>query len=204
MSFLRRVIAPRIIDYSMSRPFWADYRRRVLAPARGDVLEIGFGTGANLAFYPDTISELTVLEPDPAMLAHAGTRVAGYHRPIAIVEGAAERLPFAERSFDTVVSTLTLCSVADPDQVLAEIRRVLRPGGRYLYLEHGLADDAKIVRWQNRLNGFCSRLGCGCDLNRDMSMLICHAGFAAVAMTEDYAPGMPRISGLLTEGQARA
>lgn len=204
MSLFRDHIAPYMIEYSMTRPFWAEYRRRVLQPAIGDVLEIGFGTGVNLGFYPASVSSLTLLEPDKAMLARARARLAAWPGEASIVDGTAEALPFPDKSFDTAVSTLTLCSVSDPEQALHEIRRVLKPGGSFLFLEHGLADDPKISRWQNRLNGVCSLLSCGCNLNRDMSALIRQAGFARIDMMEDYAPGMPKVSGLLTEGLARA
>lgn len=203
MAFLRDVIAPRLLDYAMTRPWLAAYRARVLAPARGDVLEIGFGSGVNLPHYPDAVTSLAVLEPDPAMLALARGRLAAFPAPARVIEGFAEAIPAPDRAFDVVVSTLTLRSVSDPDRALSEIRRVLRPGGRFLFLEHGLADAPGVARWQKRLAPLFARLPCGCSMDRDMSALIDAAGFACVSIAEDYAPGQPRLAGLLSEGEAR-
>lgn len=203
MAFLRDVVAPRLLDYSMTRPWLTAYRARVLAQARGAVLEIGFGSGVNLPHYPRETSSLTVLEPDPAMLALARDRLAGFHAPTRVVHGVGEAIPEPDQSFDTVVSTLTLCSVADPQRVLSEVRRVLRPGGNFLFLEHGLADEPGVARWQRRLSPLFARLPCGCTLDRDVSDLVEGAGFARVSIAEGYAPAMPRVSGLLSEGSAR-
>lgn len=203
MAFLRDVVAPRLLDYSMTRPWLSAYRAHLLAQARGAVLEIGFGSGVNLPHYPREATSLTVLEPDPAMLALARKRIAGFDGSMRVVEGVGEAIPEPDRSFDTVVSTLTLCSVADPRRVLAEIRRVLRPGGQFLFLEHGLADEPGIARWQRRLSPLFARLPCGCTLDRDVSALVEGAGFACVSIAEGYAPAMPRVSGLLSEGTAR-
>lgn len=203
MGYLRNVVAPRLLDFSMRRAWLADYRARVLAPARGEVLEIGFGSGANLPFYPETVTSIVVIEPDPAMLALARDRLASTPAPLRRIVGVAEAIPAPDHSFDTVVSTLTLCSVRDPTLALAEIRRVLRPGGRFLFLEHGLADSPGLARWQRRISPLFSRLPCGCSLDRDVSQLIAQARFSSVSIAEAYAPGALRLAGLLSEGEAR-
>lgn len=193
-----------MVALSMNQPFWAAYRTRVLAPARGRVLEIGFGSGANLRFYPPEVDRLEVVEPDGAFTALAQREISDSRIKIELHEAVAESLPFEDDTFDTVVSTLTLCSVTTPDRCLAEVGRVLKPGGRFLFMEHGLADESGVRRWQNRLNRLTRSLACGCHLNRDISEIIRGAGFRYVHMKEDYIRGMPKFGGLLSEGYAEA
>ena len=128
-------------------------REALLAAANGRVLEIGAGTGANVAFYPDAVQTLTLAEPEAPMARRLARRVASQTRIVNIVEAPAEHLPFPDGSFDTIVVTLVLCTVSNPARALAEIRRVLAPGGRLLFLEHVRSDDSRIARWQDRLNG---------------------------------------------------
>jgi ubiquinone/menaquinone biosynthesis C-methylase UbiE len=141
-------------------------RRELLAPARGRVVELGAGTGLNLRHYPDGLESLILVEPDPAMRRRLAKRVARRGGAVEIVDAQAERLPLADDSVDTVVATLVLCTVDDPRQALAEISRVLRPGGELLFVEHVRAQSAWLARWQDRLAGPWRRFACGCRCNR--------------------------------------
>jgi ubiquinone/menaquinone biosynthesis C-methylase UbiE len=144
-----------------------DARRELLAEARGDCLEIGAGTGLNLDHWPAGVDRLVLTEPDPHMAARLRQRLAGTGRAVEVMEASGERLPFEDGSFDTVVVTLVLCTVPDVPATLREIERVLRPGGRLLFLEHVRADDARLARWQDRLHGPWYVFGRGCHCNRD-------------------------------------
>ena len=151
----------------------ADLRAGLLAEARGRTLEIGAGTGLNLRHYPAGVSELTLAEPEAPMAARLEKRVRASGRPgVRVVRAPAEALPFSVAAFDTVVSTLVLCTVVDPRRALAEIDRVLAPGGRLLFLEHVRSDDPHRARWQDRLDPLWRRVGHGCRCNRPTASLI--------------------------------
>jgi SAM-dependent methyltransferase len=172
-------------------------RGELLASARGRVLELGAGTGLNLRHYPDGV-DLVVSEPDPAMRARLEKRAAG--RATVIAAGA-EELPFPDDSFDTVVSTLVLCTVADPDAALAEVRRVLAPGGRLLLIEHVRAEAPRLARRQDRLAGVWHAVAMGCRCNQPTVELLERAG-----LTAELAPsrwrGMPSLVTPLVVGTA--
>jgi SAM-dependent methyltransferase len=153
-------------------------RRSVLRDVRGRVLEVGFGTGANLPFYPPEVDHLTVVEPSTGMTRRAARHVAAWNGEIETRPLAGERLPFDDGSFDSVVIAFVLCSAKDPPAVLGEARRVLRPGGCLHYLEHVISTDPRVRTWQRRLNGIHAALGCGCELTRDTEPLIPRAGFS--------------------------
>ena len=142
-------------------------RRELLADAKGRCLEIGAGTGLNLGLWPDAVEELVLTEPDPHMAAQLRRKVERSGRRGEVVEAPAERLPFEDSSFDTVALTLVLCTVPDPEAALREIERVLKPGGRLLFLEHVRSQDPKLARWQDRLHGPWYLFGNGCNCNRD-------------------------------------
>jgi ubiquinone/menaquinone biosynthesis C-methylase UbiE len=144
-----------------------DARRELLGRARGDCLEVGAGTGLNLDHWPEAVSRLVLTEPDPHMAARLRDRLEGSGRAAEVAEAPGERLPFDDASFDTVVVTLVLCTVPDVPATLSEINRVLRPGGRFLFLEHVRADDPKLARWQDRLHGPWYLFGNGCHCNRE-------------------------------------
>ncbi len=170
----------------------------MVGQAQGDVLEIGFGSGATLPFYdPARVVALTVVEPSEGMNRRAAERLAISQVPVTSVPGAGEQLPFADASFDTVVTCLTLCSVADVAQVLAEIRRVLRPGGQFLFLEHVLSEDAGRQRWQRRLTPLQRVIGVGCHLDRDSAAMIRTAGFALPAMHQEIEPAFGGMAPLV-------
>lgn len=149
-----------------------ELRRQTLAGAGGRTLELGAGTGLNLDLYPQAVSELVLTEPFGPMAARLRDRLAGSGRAVDVIEAPAEHLPFADRSFDTVVATLVLCTVEDPERTLAEAARVLKPGGRLLFLEHVRATDPRLARWQDRLHRPWYVFGHGCHCNRDTLALI--------------------------------
>jgi SAM-dependent methyltransferase len=144
-----------------------EMRRELLSSATGKTIELGAGTGLNLCHYPNTIEDLTLTEPDPHMARRLRERLARSERKASVVESPAERLPFEAASFDSAVATLMLCTVPDPAATLAEVARVLKPGGRLLFIEHVRAEDPGLARWQDRLEPPWRFLADGCRCNRD-------------------------------------
>jgi SAM-dependent methyltransferase len=179
------------IGASMERRWMGPRRRRLLAGARGAVLEIGGGTGANLVHYRD-VDRVTIAEPDPFMRSRIGPKLQDSRVPVEVSSAGAETLPFPDGSFDTVVSTLVLCTVPDQEAVLEEIRRVLRPGGRLLFIEHVRAAGS-MARWQDRLEPLWRRLLGGCHPNRDTLAAIEGAGFE-IETSESFYPPDPLSS----------
>jgi ubiquinone/menaquinone biosynthesis C-methylase UbiE len=168
-----------------------DRRQQLLEPVRGRVLEIGGGTGANLPFYGPGVDELVITEPEEPMARRLRRKVADGTRPVNVIDAPAEKLPFDDGSFDFVVATLVLCTVADPERALQEAHRVLRPGGKLLFLEHVRSDDAKVARWQDRLNGFQNRVGHGCNCNRPTLDTIASQGFSVTDVEHARFPKAP-------------
>ena len=167
------------------------YRRQTAGQARGDVLEIGGGTGANLPFYPANV-DLTVVEPNPHMAKRLIRRSAKLGRQVTIVPDVGEKLPFPDASFDSVVTTLVLCMVEDLHQVVREARRVLRPGGAFFFYEHVVSRDPRMRKWQDRLNPIWRYFTTGCNLNRDIAAAIESAGFSQVQLTDfNLSVGLP-------------
>ncbi len=153
-------------------------RALALKEVSGDVLEIGLGTGANLPYYGERVRSLTAVEPSPGMRARAEQRAKETGRTLTLTQHSGKQLPFDDARFDTVVITLVLCTVEDVSAVLREVLRVLRPGGKYCFLEHVASSDPKVRKWQDRLNSIWKVVGCGCNLNRDTERAIRSAGFA--------------------------
>jgi ubiquinone/menaquinone biosynthesis C-methylase UbiE len=144
-----------------------EMRRETLRAAHGRTIDLGAGTGANLDLYPDSVSELVLAEPDPHMVKRLREKLAGSGRAAGLIEAPAERLPFEDASFDTAVFTLVLCTVPDPSAALAEAARILKPGGKLLFIEHVRSEDAGLARWQDHLEKPWRFLGDGCHCNRD-------------------------------------
>jgi ubiquinone/menaquinone biosynthesis C-methylase UbiE len=180
------------------------HREQLLAAARGRVLEIGAGTGANLPFYPAAVDAITVAEPEAPMVKKLKRRIREQARPVEIVVAPAERLPLPDGQFDTVVATLVLCTVADQAQALREIRRVLKPGGRLLFLEHVRADEPRLAAWQDRLNGFNRFVAYGCNCNRATLDAIKDAGFSVTALKREPFPKAPPFVRPMIIGAAEA
>ena len=203
IGFYQRRVFPWLNDRFCGDEQLQQLRAETLRPARGRVLEIGFGTGLNLPHYPPAVDSLVAVEPNAGMLARARPRTAAAAIPVEAIEGGAEAIAMPGASFDTAVSVLTLCTVADPARVLSELRRLLRPQGLLLLLEHGLAPDPGVVRWQHRLNRLERVLACGCNLDRPVADLVRSNGFRFESVRQFYGPGIPRTHGWVTLGCAR-
>jgi ubiquinone/menaquinone biosynthesis C-methylase UbiE len=178
-------------------------RKELLRQVRGRTVEIGAGTGLNLPLYPDGLSELFLVEPDPAMRSRLAKSRSPVHRRAGIVDASADHLPFDDATVDTVVSTFVLCTVDAPDAALTEIARVLRPDGQLLFLEHVRSDSPTLARWQDRLAGPWRRLARGCRCNRATAELIARSGFALDEVQETSWHVMPPIVRPLVTGRAR-
>lgn len=203
MGIYEQAILPRLIDLCMRNREVAGYRARLVPAARGRVLEIGIGSALNLPYYGAAVERLYGLDPSPALLAKARERVRGAPWPAELFQCGAEDIPLDDRSVDTVVMTFTLCSIAEPQRALREMRRVLVPGGSLLFAEHGLAPEPGVQRWQRRLTPFWRRLAGGCHLDREMDALIRDAGFIVSDLAAGYARG-PRALAYIYCGRARA
>lgn len=179
-SWYERRVLPYLVDFACGLAPIARQRCKVIPQATGQVLEIGIGTGRNLGFYdPRKVQRLVGIDPAADMHALARRRSRRLGVPVELLQLSAETLPVPSASFDTVVCTYTLCSVADPEQALREMRRVLRPGGRLLFAEHGLAPDERVARRQAWLEPYWRRVAGGCHLTRDVPRLLAQAGFSA-------------------------
>ncbi|MHC5756058.1 MAG: class I SAM-dependent methyltransferase [Nostoc sp.] len=172
MGLYSRVIFPRLLDWSLSLPKLAKYRQELLADVTGEVLEIGFGTGLNLAYYPYSIHKITTVDVNPGMNALANKRISDSGIIVEQLLLSSENLPMPDNTFDSVVSTWTLCSIANVQQALQEVYRVLKPGGRFFFVEHGLSDKPSVQVWQHRLTPIQKVVADGCHLNRDIQKLV--------------------------------
>jgi len=177
-------------------------RARLLESARGQVLEIGAGTGANLPLYGPHIEALTVTEPEPPMARRLAKRLREQSRTADLVEASAEHLPLPDGQFDTVVSTLVLCTVPDPLRALREVWRVLKPGGQLLFIEHVRSDDAKLAKWQDRLNGLNRIVAHGCNCNRSTVDAIKQTGFTIRSLEKGSLAKVPPFVRPLVVGTA--
>ncbi len=191
MNFYDRHILPHLIDAAMRHHQLKPYRQRTVARAEGRVLEIGPGSGLNSAFYPRQATEIIGLEPSP-------NGKAGF----LVIPGSAESIPLERASVDTVVTTWTLCSIPEAERALQEVRRVLRPGGKLLFVEHGLAPDSGVQKWQHRLTPMWKCIAGGCHLDRNIPALIRTAGFEIEQLDAGHMPG-PRPMTFMYEGWAR-
>jgi ubiquinone/menaquinone biosynthesis C-methylase UbiE len=180
-------------------------RAKVVPQAQGKVLELGIGMGLNLQFYdPAKVESIAGVDPAAELRARAQAAPRDPRLVVEVADGTAEALPFEDASFDTVVCTFTLCSVHTPRAALDEARRVLKPGGRFLFCEHGLAPDADVAKWQRRVEPIWKRLAGGCRLTRPVASAIAEAGFALERVETMYVPGTPRIAGWNEWGSASA
>lgn len=201
MGFYEEWILPTLIDLSMRNKRLRPYRERVAGAAEGRVLDVGVGSGLNLPFYARQAQEVFGLDPSPGLLERARRNRRRADVPVRLLEGSAERIPLADRSMDTIVMTWSGCSIPDVRAALLEMRRVLRVGGRLLFVEHGRAPDAGVARWQDRLDPLWQRCSGGCHLNRKIDDLLSDAGFRIDRLETGYIPG-PRIMTFLYEGAA--
>jgi ubiquinone/menaquinone biosynthesis C-methylase UbiE len=194
-------ILPHLIHLGMRQEPLTAYRRRVLAKTSGRVLEIGVGSGLNLPLYDRNLRHVVGIEPAAALLAMARDRWKSAPGRIALVQASAEHIPVPSESVESVVTTWTLCSIANVSVALDEMRRVLTPGGVLLFAEHGRSPDARVRQWQNRLTPIWKRIAGGCHLNRPIDDLLREAGFEITDLENSYIPG-PRPLTYMYEGSA--
>lgn len=202
MGFYADVLMPRLCHLAMRNERLLPYRKRVVGAAEGRVLEIGAGSGLNLPFYGPDVREVLALEPAPSLVEMARHAP---HRPdlsLRFLEASAEAIPLDDQSVDTVVTTWTLCTIPQAGTALSEARRVLRPGGRLLFVEHGLSPDASVRRWQDWLTPGWRRISGGCHLNRPIRTMIEASGFHFDRVETGYMPG-PKPMTYMYEGSAR-
>ncbi len=202
MGFYSRVIFPGVIDFVMTTGQMKKRRSQVLADVSGDVFEIGFGTGLNLPFYPDHVKEITTVEVNPGTSRRAQKRIDESGITVHTNILNAESLPMDDETFDSVVCTWTLCSIENVDKALSEVRRVLRPGGKFFFVEHGASPDPKVRKLQDRLNSFWGIIGDGCNLNRDAEALIQDQHFEITSLDKNYMDKSPRFAGYMYQGVA--
>lgn len=196
-------VEPRLVSLACSAGAIARYRAEVVPLASGVVLELGFGSGLNLPYYDASrVDRLIALEPHAPIRGLATRRLRESPLDAELLEAGAEAIPLEEGSVDTVLVTFTLCTVPKLGAALSEARRVLRPGGRLLFAEHGLAPDPGVARWQRRVQPAWGRLAGGCHLTRDVPRALTTAGFALPRLGQGYAPRAPRIAGYLSVGEA--
>jgi ubiquinone/menaquinone biosynthesis C-methylase UbiE len=196
-------IFPRIMDYSARGNAEIEVlRTEALAQSRGRILELGFGTGLNLTHYPADVRRIVAVDPNPGMARLARKRMAAAGIEVEHHQITAERLPFEDAGFDSVVCTLTLCSIPKVEDSLAEVLRVLKPGGQFLFFEHGRHPDERVSRWQDRLNPWWNRVFDGCNLNRDMRGLVQGSGLVLTGLENPILKSMPRSVGYCYLGRA--
>lgn len=201
MGFYSERVLPHLIRSAMRGERFAPYRQRNVARASGRVLEVGIGSGENLPLYTAAVTEVIGVEPSPRLAAMARESAARASYPVTVAEASAEQMPLDAGSIDTIVMTWTLCSIPDPGRALAEMRRVLKPEGRLLFVEHGLAPDRGVRFLQRRLTPLWKRLAGGCHLDRDTAALIANAGFEIDRLETGYMPGA-RLLSYIYEGCA--
>jgi len=201
MSFYSERVLPRLVHLSMRQATFEPYRRRAVAQAGGRVLEIGVGSGLNLPLY-QAATHVIGLDPSPRLLSMARVAADGLGQSVEFIEGVAEVIPLPDQSIDTVVSTWTMCSIPDIGGALSEMRRVLKPDGRLVFVEHGRSPEQGVVRWQDRLTPLWRCVAGGCHLNRPIAQLIQDAGFRVERLETGYMDG-PRPMTFMYEGSAR-
>ncbi len=201
MNLYSRILFPRLMDLAMSGENLGQYRRSLLRNVTGEILEIGLGTGLNLAHYPNSVQRLTSVDVNPGMesIAQRRAQTAGITIASHVLSG--EQLPMSDHSFDSVVSTWTLCSIPDVTQALREIHRVLKPGGQFFFIEHGLSDIPSVQVWQHRLTPIQRVIGDGCHLDRNIAQLI-RQQFSPVDLECFAEPSLPAVGGYFYKGVA--
>jgi ubiquinone/menaquinone biosynthesis C-methylase UbiE len=203
MGFYSNVIIPFFYDSSMDSPHINEGRKSLLSKiTEEEILEIGFGTGINLKFYPDNVKKIIGVDSNNGMLKQAQKKITNGSIEIELKNQSSEILPFPDNTINAIASTYTLCSIKEINTALKEIYRVLKPGGKYYFLEHGLADNPKTQKWQHRLNPIQNIWSSGCNLNRDIKSLISNAGFNIPELKNYYMKRDPKIIGYMYEGIA--
>jgi SAM-dependent methyltransferase len=195
-SLYDRFILPKLLTCACSSPPMMKQRAKIVPQAQGRVLELGIGMGLNLALYDaGKVESVTGVDPAPELRAIAQAAPRDPRLKVSVEDGTAEALPFEDASFDTVVCTFTLCSVHTPAAALVQARRVLKPGGTFLFCEHGLAPDAGVAKWQRRIEPVWKRIAGGCHLTRPIAGAVEAAGFTLQRVDRMYVPSTPRFAG---------
>jgi len=203
MGFYSNVIVPFFYDYSMDSRKINDGRKSILSKiTEEEILEIGFGTGINLKFYPENVKKIMGVDANKGMLKKFRKKSTNSRIEIDLLHQSGESFSFPDNSISAVVSTYTLCSIKDIDSALKEIYRILKTGGKYYFLEHGLADNPGTQKWQHRLNPIQNIWADGCNLNRDMKLLITKSGLKITELKNYYMKRDPKIVGYMYEGIA--
>jgi len=203
VGFYEDRILPYLVHMSMRQGTLAVYRHRLVSAAEGRVLEIGVGSGLNLPHYGERAARIIGLDPSAKLLSMAERATRSVSLPVELLKGSAEAIPLDDKSVDTVVTTWTLCTIPSVTRALSEMRRVLKPGGRLLFVEHGRSPDPNVRRWQDRLTPLWKRIAGGCHLNRAISQLIEESGFRIERMDTGYMKG-PKPMTFMYEGSARS
>lgn len=201
MGFYSNLIVPYCIDFSMSGSNLQEYRQKLLADVSGEILEIGFGTGLNLPHYPKEVNKITTIDPNPGMQKLARSRIVKSQITVDYKVLNSESLPMIDSTFDSVVCTWTLCSIPLVDKAIAEVHRVLKPGGKFYFIEHGLSSETQIQVWQNRLTPIQKVIADGCHLNRKINDIV-QKKFPNVITEQFYAPKLPKVIGYMYQGVA--
>lgn len=202
MGFYREQVLPRAQDVLMGRKSFLEIRSRVCEGLAGDVVEVGFGTGLNAPYYPSQVTKIYAVEPSRVCMHIAEPRIARSAAPVEPAGLTGEHLDLPSEQFDTALSTWTLCTIPDVANALAELRRVLKPGGKFHFVEHGHAPDPNIARWQQRIEPIWKPIGGGCHLTRRIPELIADAGFTIDALDTYYVQGEPKPFSYTFEGRA--
>lgn len=203
MGLYSKHIFPRVLEWSLGRAEVSDERRLTLADLTGSVLEIGFGTGLNIPHYPAAVTRLTIIDPELMLPDRVRSRIAGAGIPVEQMQlDASGRLPFDDASFDAAVSTFTLCTIPNPLPALMEIGRVIKPGGPFVFLEHGRSDDARVAKRQDFFNPIHKIIACGCNMNRPIDQIIKQAGLNIVSLDRYLMPETPRVYAEMYRGVA--
>lgn len=201
-SFYDRVILPRLLNCAMSQKQMARVRRGIVPQVSGNIVEIGFGSGLNLEHMSEDVRSVTAIDPSDGLHRLAAPRIEQSPFDVIHLRTTAEELPCESNSFDAALCTWSLCTIPDPRAALAELRRVLKPKGRFAFIEHGASPDVGVRRWQDRINPIWRRIGGGCNLNRQPDSLIRESGFDIEHVEAGYIPG-PRIATYTYRGVAR-
>ena len=197
-----RYVLPKLIETACSQPPMTTLRERYVPRARGRVLEVGIGSGLNLSHYGNDVTAITGVDPSAELSAMAQRRADALTQPVEVLPISGEALPIEDASFDSIVCTWTLCSIPNPYRAVAELYRVLKPGGEFLFVEHGRCDDPRIARWQSRIEPLWKLIGGGCHLTRRPDQLLETAGFELQEFDTGFVPG-PKIAAFMLHGVAR-
>jgi len=203
MKFYENVIFPKFYDLLLDHKVFNEKRRESISKAKGRVLEVGVGTGLNLSYYSSDVSELVAVDPNPGMEKQFLKKAKDFAFITRFVLTGAESMPFDDNTFDSVVSTLALCSIGKLQEALTEVKRVLKPEGQFIFLDHGLSFDPSVQRWQRFLNPIQGCVGAGCSLTVNIEKELLEAGFQISELSNEYAEFAPKFLGYLYQGVAK-